>query len=94
MYQMTPFVEFCEGEARSARDAAARGEGATYLFAFAHEETDGPFEEPLKAGGAEAEDVARDDDREAAREGNDDLLGRAAGVVEIEGEETYAMSSE
>lgn len=95
MYQMTPFVDFWgENTAVSARYDGKRVGGRAHLFAFAHEEADGPLEEPLEACRAEAEDVARDDDREAARERDDDLLRRAARVVQIQSEEACATSAQ
>ena len=74
MYQITPFVCFCGvGEPiRRQRHGERRGE--THLFALAHEEADSALKEPLEARRTKAKDVARDDEREAARKRDDDLL--------------------
>ena len=87
MYHITPFVCFCSGPDAVTKDAAASKE-ETYLFAFTHEESDGAFEEPLETRGAEAEDIARDDEREPTRERDDDLLGRAVRVIQVQCQES------
>ena len=89
MYHITPFVCFCsEPDALSTPHSSQQGKAA-YLFALAHEEADGALEEPLETRGAEAEDVARNDEREAARERDDNLLGRAVRVIKVQCQEAY-----
>lgn len=71
MYHITPLVVFWGATRQDVRQRGRRGAKKTHLFAFAHEKADSLFKQSFKLCRAEPEDVARDDDREASREGDD-----------------------